>query len=383
MFHAVVICTLLVLMSSLSMGQGASADDPFGAGAPAAPGAAPAATPAAPAAASGEVPASCASIQALLYSDISTIMRVETQKIDFVELEKMAKDFVQYGIGSFKIEDKYLVKLRENQKTVLKQRIVDYLELLRNDYARVFWANGVNEYYRIRYANGQDFCNCVAVPIGSMSETGITAVEQYLEKNYKPIVLFKRFGFIIAIDDHSSKIAAPGTAKEEEEEEEEEEVDGAAGGGGSANAARAKAKKEREKFLKARLQATTPDIRKRFLTPAKLKKGENSAAIALAATNGAAITYVMKDADAVLAMANWLVLNGIELPMENLQSTIEANKTKLKWMTFNVSLVGPPRVIILGQFADGATSTVFKTLVTGMLDGLKTSINTKLDEQVK
>ena len=55
-------------------------------------------------------------LQALLYSDVDEVYRVNLAKIDYVGLNDFFGEIVDKGVGSIRSDDSYRVKLRDYQK---------------------------------------------------------------------------------------------------------------------------------------------------------------------------------------------------------------------------------------------------------------------------
>ena len=146
-------------------------------------------------------------LQALLYSDVDRVVRINFSKIDYVGLNDFFGEIVDKGVGSIQSDDSYRVKLRDYQKSELKSSFRAMLASLQNFATQNVFANKIDEVYLVNYAaNGQDATTVVAVPTDGLSDADQKLALEKLEKQLKPITLFNRYGFVVAVVDHKNAV---------------------------------------------------------------------------------------------------------------------------------------------------------------------------------
>ena len=146
-------------------------------------------------------------LQALLYSDVDQVFRVNFAKIDYVGLNDFFGEIVDKGVGSIRSDDSYRVKLRDYQKSELKTSFRAMLTALQNFATQNLFANKIDEIYVVNYAvGGADATTVVAVPTDGLSDADQKLALEKLEKQLKPITLFNRYGFVVAVVDHKNAV---------------------------------------------------------------------------------------------------------------------------------------------------------------------------------
>ncbi|MBR4975592.1 MAG: hypothetical protein IKY61_00965 [Thermoguttaceae bacterium] len=146
-------------------------------------------------------------LQALLYSDVDEVYRVNLAKIDYVGLNDFFGEIVDKGVGSIRSDDSYRVKLRDYQKNELKASFRAMLGALQNFATKDFFANKIDEVYVVKYATGdKDATTIWAVPTDGLSDADQKLALEKLEKLLKPITLFNRYGFVVAVVDHQNAV---------------------------------------------------------------------------------------------------------------------------------------------------------------------------------
>lgn len=146
-------------------------------------------------------------LQALLYSDVDQVFRVNLAKIDYVGLNDFFGEIVDKGVGSIRSDDSYRVKLRDYQKSELKTSFRAMLTALQNFATQTLFANKIDEIYVVKYAIGDsDATTVVAVPTDGLSDADQKLALEKLETLLKPITLFNRYGFIVAVVDHKNAV---------------------------------------------------------------------------------------------------------------------------------------------------------------------------------
>ncbi|MBQ9799991.1 MAG: hypothetical protein IJO40_08635 [Thermoguttaceae bacterium] len=146
-------------------------------------------------------------LQALLYSDVDEVYRVNLAKIDYVGLNDFFGEIVDKGVGSIRSDDSYRVKLRDYQKSELKSSFRAMLTALQNFATKDFFANKIDEVYVVKYATGgKDATTIWAVPTDGLSDADQKLALEKLEKLLKPITLFNRYGFVVAVVDHQNAV---------------------------------------------------------------------------------------------------------------------------------------------------------------------------------
>ncbi|MBP3556446.1 MAG: hypothetical protein J6K20_01920 [Thermoguttaceae bacterium] len=146
-------------------------------------------------------------LQALLYSDVDQVFRVNLAKIDYVGLNDFFGEIVDKGVGSIRSDDSYRVKLRDYQKSELKTSFRAMLTALQNFATQNLFANKIDEIYVVNYAvGGADATTVVAVPTDGLSDADQKLALEKLEKQLKPITLFNRYGFVVAVVDHKNAV---------------------------------------------------------------------------------------------------------------------------------------------------------------------------------
>ncbi|MDO5581555.1 MAG: hypothetical protein Q4G69_10490 [Planctomycetia bacterium] len=306
-------------------------------------------------------------VQALVYPDTKFLIRIDTKRIDFDGTSEFIGDFIHGAIGSVVSNDKYLVRLREQQKTDLKNGFTNYFTKLQTDWEKNLWANGISQFFYIHYEEGADYCTCLAYPIEGLDDAKKESLVAMAGANPKTITCFERFGFMIVVIGHSGgeideklEAAKKKDEKKEEEEEEEEEV--------------------AVDPFKVKRAATLPEIRRRFMKMSALKVPNVSEA--LAATDGVAITLVLKDTAALSDMIALCKANGFDIPDTGIQKTLEVNKKKFKWSVGAISMVGTPRMVLLTRFSDGAAAAELSAAIKEALGGMRAGIDSVIDTQL-
>ncbi len=146
-------------------------------------------------------------LQALLHSDVDSVLRVNLAKIDYVGLNEFFGEIVDKGVGSIQSSDSYRVKLRDYQKGELKSSFESLLTALQNFATQNLFANKIDEFYTIEYSLGAtDYTRVVAVPTDGLSEAEQKLALEKLDALLKPISLFNRYGFIVAVVDHKNAV---------------------------------------------------------------------------------------------------------------------------------------------------------------------------------
>ncbi|MBQ6826723.1 MAG: hypothetical protein IJO46_01810, partial [Thermoguttaceae bacterium] len=146
-------------------------------------------------------------LQALLYSDVDAVFRFNFSKIDYVGLNDFFGEIVDKGVGSIQSGDSYRVKLRVYQKSELKESFRAMLTSLQNFATQNFFANKIDEIYTLEYnINAADYTRVVAIPTDGLSEADQKLALEKLESLLKPITIFNRYGFIVAVVDHQNAV---------------------------------------------------------------------------------------------------------------------------------------------------------------------------------
>ena len=288
-------------------------------------------------------------LQALLYSDVSSIARVNLTKIDYEGLSKFVDSIVDKAGGVVQSSDQYKVELREYQKESAKSSFKKLLSTIQNAAIQSAFKKKIDDMYDISYAGGSDpGCEILAFPIDGLSEADQNAVVDAFSET--AITVFKRYGFVIAVVGHDNavkadldSIEAKFRAKAEEAQKTNSAYgsysasgsgNGAYGGSGSStlsptqssmgvsgglngsgkNEALANAMGISADLLTDYLEevqlakknartssrkAVLPFVRKRFSTPASAEDAKDIAE-ALGQADGAAITVVANGVDGLL-----------------------------------------------------------------------------------
>lgn len=146
-------------------------------------------------------------LQALLYSDVDAVFRFNLAKIDYVGLNDFFGEIVDKGVGSIRSDDSYRVKLRDYQKSELKASFRALLTSLQDYATKNFFANKIDEVYVVEYnIDADDYTRVVAVPTDGLSDADQKLALEQLESLLKPISLFNRYGFIVAVLDHQNAV---------------------------------------------------------------------------------------------------------------------------------------------------------------------------------
>lgn len=146
-------------------------------------------------------------LQALLYSDVDAVFRFNFAKIDYVGLNDFFGEIVDKGVGSIQSSDSYRVKLRDYQKSELKASFRAMLTTLQNFATKTLFANKIDEIYVLEYnVDADDYTRAVAIPTDGLSEADQKLALEKLESLLKPISLFNRYGFIVAVVDHKNAV---------------------------------------------------------------------------------------------------------------------------------------------------------------------------------
>ncbi|MDO5554787.1 MAG: hypothetical protein Q4G68_13595 [Planctomycetia bacterium] len=324
-------------------------------------------------------------LPALIYPDTVSIIRFDTKRVDYDTFKLFLADFIHGAIGSLNSGDKYLNKFREEQKEEIKASVADLLDSMRATFAESLWANGVSEFYRIRYEEGANFCQIIALPLAGVGADSQQVLIDYMKEHYDPISCFSRFGFLIAVVDHTSATAEAekedakamllgdfsGSKKKEKKKKAEKSGATAAGDEDQAETTVSSRQLIRREVL--------PALRKRFLNPAD---PQASVADALSATNGAAVSVIMPNTASVLRWLDFLNKNGLAFDFEPVKQALSAADI-FQWASFNVSLVGSPRLVILSRLKSSQAATQFATLFSAAIAGYQTLLNEQLNAQVQ
>lgn len=357
---------------------------------------------------------SLAKIQALLYSDTTYAIRIDLNKIDYESVAAFVDEVVDKAGGTVQSNDEYLVSLRESQKANAKSSFKTLLSTLQNIFVQKAFNNKFDEIYLIAYQNDSgDSCQILATPVDGLSADDQNAAIDAIESIWSPITIFKRYGFIVATLSHD-KAVLPDideiTRRYEAKALEEQKAPaygsysasgsnnnsygsyGDRGGsmssspmmGGAQSASNmssllANYQADVEKAVKnARSdsrKAVLPFIRKRFEKPASAEDGK-TLFDCLRQGDGAAITVAMTNLEALAKLANSGLdsdddddvaspfaglgaddEDGEEDP--NIASITEEAKKNMdavnlaKAYTLSLSLVGSPRLVIVGSFNSG------------------------------
>ena len=146
-------------------------------------------------------------LQALLYSDVDAVFRFNFAKIDYVGLNDFFGEIVDKGVGSLQSSDSYRVKLRDYQKNELKASFRAMLSALQNFATKDFFANKIDEVYVVEYnIDADDYTRVVAISTDGLSDADQKLALEKLESLLKPISLFNRHGFIVAVLDHQNAV---------------------------------------------------------------------------------------------------------------------------------------------------------------------------------
>lgn len=146
-------------------------------------------------------------LQALLYSDVDAVFRFNLAKIDYVGLNDFFGEIVDKGVGSIQSSDSYRVKLRDYQKSELKASFRALLTSLQDYATKNFFANKIDEVYVVEYnIDAADYTRVVAISTDGLSEADQKLALEQLESLLKPISLFNRYGFIVAVLDHQNAV---------------------------------------------------------------------------------------------------------------------------------------------------------------------------------
>ena len=116
-------------------------------------------------------------------------------------------EIVDKGVGSIQSSDSYRVKLRDYQKSELKASFREMLASLQNFATKNLFANKIDEIYVLEYnVDANDYTRAVAIPTDGLSEADQKLALEKLESLLKPISLFNRYGFIVAVVDHKNAV---------------------------------------------------------------------------------------------------------------------------------------------------------------------------------
>ncbi len=328
-------------------------------------------------------------IQALIYGDTYSILRIDFTKIDYEMIDKFMNDFIHNAIGSVVNKDKYLVKLREKQKEDIKNGISNMLKKLRVEIENSMWKNGIGEMYYIVYGNSSEYTTCLVYPSDGLSDSEKNGLINEIDKRYSPVTTFERFGFIIAVT--SDSVANKAIEKEEEVHLLKQKGQGNQGQNmmaASNKSATASNEEEDDEDadvetdpVKLRRQLIVPKIHDRFMNPSD-KKNE-MVTEALLTTRGSAITFVIKDEAAFLESISNFKKNGLDMPDIGIKNVITTNKGSFKWATFNVSLVDSPSFIFLMNFKDTKSASDMNNAFTEAIAGMQSGINTSIEASLK
>jgi len=145
--------------------------------------------------------------QALFYGDALFVARLNATKIDYESLAKFVDDVVDKAGGSVRSDDKYLVQLRDYQKSSAKSSFTTLLSTVQNTFVQRCFSKKIDEAYYIVYKNDKgDGCEVLAFPTDGLSEaeqkTALDAISSF--ELFKPVTIFKRYGFIVAVLSHDA-----------------------------------------------------------------------------------------------------------------------------------------------------------------------------------
>jgi len=148
---------------------------------------------------------SLGSVQALLYGDAASVVRVNLAKIDYESLAKFVDDFVDKAGGSVRSDDKYLVQLREFQKSDAKSSFKKLLSTVQNMIVQRCFNKKIDEAYIIVYQNEKgDGCAICAIPTEGLSDADKKTALDAISDFRSPITVFNRYGFIVAVYSHDA-----------------------------------------------------------------------------------------------------------------------------------------------------------------------------------
>lgn len=386
---------------------------------------------------------SLAKIQALLYSDTTYAIRIDLNKIDYESVAAFVDEVVDKAGGTVQSNDEYLVSLRESQKANAKSSFKTLLSTLQNIFVQKAFNNKFDEIYLIAYQNDSgDSCQILATPVDGLSADDQNAAIDAIESIWSPITIFKRYGFIVATLSHD-KAVLPDideiTRRYEAKALEEQKTPaygsysasgsnndsygsyGDRGGsmssspmmGGAQSASNmssllANYQADVEKAVKnARSdsrKAVLPFIRKRFEKPASAEDGK-TLFDCLRQGDGAAITVAMTNLEALAKLADSGLASdddddvaspfaglgaddedGEEDP--NIASITEEAKKNMdavnlaKAYTLSLSLVGSPRLVIVGSFNSGDDAKKLGDALQASYIVIKPLAKKFLDEQL-
>lgn len=376
------------------------------------------------------------SLQALLYSDAVSVVRVNLNKIDYESINAFVEEVVDQAGGSVQSRDQYLVDLRESQKSQVKSSFKKLASTFQNIIVKECFNNKIDEIYIVTYQNGKDpGCTVCAVPTDGLSAEDQNTALEALDSRFSPIATFKRFGFIIAVVEHDAAIKADLESIEAKFQAKLEDsqknvygaytasgnrnsnvygMTGASGvnmmGGNSQNAnpqatliadymAEVEAAKK-DARIESRGKAL-PFVRKRFSKPAEA--GDSTGLIeALKVGDGTFLTIAsVGDADIQTPFQQSSVDADVSKPFAGLgagkaQADDEAgilasvldivkgqNAPSAQNVTLALSLVGSPKLVYLAKYADADTAKDYAAIMTAAITAIKPMLKDALDKQIK
>lgn len=144
-------------------------------------------------------------IQALLYADAVCVAHVNFNKVDYEGIAAFVDEVVDVAGGAVQSNDQYQVDLREYQKSQAKSSFKKLASTVQNIIVQNAFSNKIDEFYFISYKNGKDpGCDIYALPLDGLSVSDQNKAIDAVTDKFKPIAVFTRFGFIVAVVDHES-----------------------------------------------------------------------------------------------------------------------------------------------------------------------------------
>lgn len=138
-------------------------------------------------------------VQALLYSDVVKVGRLNLTKIDYAGLSDFVGAVVDKGVGAIQSNDDYRVKLREYQKSSIKSSFENLLKTAQSAVSQKFYKNKIDDIYFIDY---EDETTIVAFPTDGLSEADQKTLIDAVADEAKPFAIFNRYGFVVAVVEH-------------------------------------------------------------------------------------------------------------------------------------------------------------------------------------
>ncbi len=138
-------------------------------------------------------------VQALLYSDVVTVGRINLTKIDYAGLNDFVGAIVDKGVGAIQSNDEYRVKLREYQRSSIKSSFENMLRTAQSAVSQKFYQNKIDDIYLIDY---KDETTIFAFPTDGLSEADQKTLIDAVADDAKPFAIFNRYGFVVAVVEH-------------------------------------------------------------------------------------------------------------------------------------------------------------------------------------